>query len=97
MAMGMVEEGLFRSYCYSNSKKKGSAKGGGGKGDWREEARGLVGPGKRGVGVMIVSCYGNDWRGYKGTKTSRYQTSCEGSVCCGCGGPVNTYAGDQTK
>ena len=59
MAGGMVEEGLFRDYCYA--KKKGSAGGGG---DWSEEARGLVGPGKRGVGVTIVNCYGDDlWRG----------------------------------
>ena len=37
------------------------------------------------------------WRGYKGIKTGCYQTSYEGLVCCGHGGPAHTYAGDQTK
>ena len=34
------------------------------------------------------------WREYK---TGRYQTSCEGSVCCGHGGPAYTYAGDRAR
>ena len=37
------------------------------------------------------------WRGYEGIKTGRYQTSCEGLVRCGRGGPAYTYTGNQTK
>ncbi|KAL3786418.1 hypothetical protein ACHAW5_002249 [Stephanodiscus triporus] len=65
MAVGTVEPGLFRDYCYSKkSANRGGAAGDGGVVDWRTEAKNFVGPGKKGVGVIIVNCYGDDlWRG----------------------------------
>lgn len=49
-AVGKVEEGLLREHCYPPN------------GHWGGDAD-LVGPGTKGVGVMIVTCYGDDlWK-----------------------------------
>jgi translation initiation factor 2D len=51
LAVGFVEKNLFREYCYGKHE------------DWRVVAISLVGPEKKGVGVTIVSCYGDDlWK-----------------------------------
>ncbi|KAL7542105.1 hypothetical protein ACHAXR_011517 [Thalassiosira sp. AJA248-18] len=67
VAIGMIEQGLFREYCYSkNGKSRGA-----GVDSWKEEAVNLVGPGKKGVGVTIVNCYGDDlWKSHLPPKTA---------------------------
>jgi prepilin-type processing-associated H-X9-DG protein len=51
LAVGFVEKNLFREYCYGKHE------------DWRVVACSLVGPEKKGVGVTIVICYGDDlWK-----------------------------------
>eukprot|EP00580_Thalassiosira_gravida_P019492 CAMPEP_0201673770 /NCGR_PEP_ID=MMETSP0494-20130426/35503_1 /ASSEMBLY_ACC=CAM_ASM_000839 /TAXON_ID=420259 /ORGANISM="Thalassiosira gravida, Strain GMp14c1" /LENGTH=796 /DNA_ID=CAMNT_0048155761 /DNA_START=135 /DNA_END=2525 /DNA_ORIENTATION=- len=56
-ATGMVEQGLFREYCYSKNGNRGCSSG------TSRNAVDLVGPGKKGVGVTIVNCYGDDlWK-----------------------------------
>ena len=56
MAVGIVDMGLFRDYCYAKKSANADA-------DWRILAMNYVGPGKKGIGVMIVNCYGDDlWR-----------------------------------
>jgi len=63
VAVGTIEKSLFREYCYSKSSR-----------DWKEDATNLIGPGKKGVGVTIVNCYGDDlWKSSLPSKT--------GSVC----------------
>ena len=55
MAIGIVEHGLFREYCYSKNGKQGE--------NWREQAVSLVGPGKKGVAIVVINCYGDDlWK-----------------------------------
>ncbi|KAL7538095.1 hypothetical protein ACHAWF_005997 [Thalassiosira exigua] len=57
LAVGTIENSLFREYCYSKNGKQG-------RGDWKDAAANLVGPGKKGVGVAVFSCYGDDlWEG----------------------------------
>jgi translation initiation factor 2D len=63
LAVGMIEKGLLREYCYKNGQK--------GNANWREDACNLVGPSKKGVGVTIVSCYGDDlWKSSLPSKSS---------------------------
>ena len=51
LAVGFIEKSLLREYCYKKHE------------DWRSVACNLVGPEKKGVGVTIVSCYGDDlWK-----------------------------------
>ena len=51
LAVGFIENSLLREYCYKKQD------------DWRSVACNLVGPDKKGVGVNIVSCYGDDlWK-----------------------------------
>ena len=70
VAIGIIEKTLFREYCYS---KNGNRGGNGGRGDWREEAANLVGPGKKGIGVTIVNCYGDDlWKSSLPTKAGSF-------------------------
>mmetsp|Transcript_12892 Transcript_12892/g.23162 ORF Transcript_12892/g.23162 Transcript_12892/m.23162 type:complete len:812 (-) Transcript_12892:42-2477(-) len=58
-AIGMVEQGLFREYCYSKNGNRGGSSGN----SSSRNAVDLVGPGKKGVGVTIVNCYGDDlWK-----------------------------------
>lgn len=65
-AIGLIEKSLFRDYCYSKNGNRGG-------GDWREDAANWIGPGTKGVGVMIVNCYGDDlWKGSLPTKTGSF-------------------------
>jgi len=65
VAIGMIEKGLFREYCYPKNGNRGAAAGGGGR-----EAGDFVGPGRKGVGVTIVNCYGDDlWTNSLPTKS----------------------------
>lgn len=51
LAIGFVEKNLMRDYCYKKHD------------DWKTAAYNLVGPDKKGVGVTIISCYGDDlWK-----------------------------------
>jgi translation initiation factor 2D len=53
LAVGFVERGLFREYCYSKKWEN----------EWKENVNLLVGPETKGVGVEVVSCYGDDlWK-----------------------------------
>lgn len=71
VAVGTIEKGLFRDYCYSKNANRGE--GGGENRDWKEEVINLVGPGKKGVGVTIVNCYGDDlWKGSLPAKTGSF-------------------------
>ncbi|KAL9180734.1 hypothetical protein ACHAXT_011187 [Thalassiosira profunda] len=72
VAVGTVEHSLFREYCYSKNGKQG--------GDaWRGQTLALVGPGKKGVGVEIVNCYGDDlWKGGLPPKTQSGKGASEG-------------------
>eukprot|EP00804_Cyclotella_cryptica_P016983 CCRYP_001908-RA/>CCRYP_001908-RA protein AED:0.02 eAED:0.02 QI:172/1/1/1/1/1/2/278/786 len=54
LAVGCIENTLMREYCYGKNN---------GRGNWREDACRLVGPMTKGVGVVIVNCYGDDlWK-----------------------------------
>ncbi|KAL7471292.1 hypothetical protein ACHAXS_011591 [Conticribra weissflogii] len=51
-AVGLVDRGLFRDYCYGKKNDNHAV-----------EASDWVGPGKKGVGVRILTCYGDDlWK-----------------------------------
>lgn len=51
LAVGFVEHTLFREYCYKKHES------------WELTANTLVGPETKGIGVEIVSCYGDDlWK-----------------------------------
>ena len=71
VAVGMIERGLFREYCYpknGNNRDRGVC-------SWKDDAVNLVGPGKKGIGVIIVSCYGDDlWKNSLSSKCSSLQT-----------------------
>mmetsp|Transcript_32158 Transcript_32158/g.67599 ORF Transcript_32158/g.67599 Transcript_32158/m.67599 type:complete len:796 (-) Transcript_32158:293-2680(-) len=84
VAVGMIEKGLFREYCYSKNGNPG------GRANWRAEALNLVGMGKKGVGVMIVNCYGDDlWKNSLPIKAIAFgNVSTEGSVGNPLGGGV---------
>ncbi|KAL7437942.1 hypothetical protein ACHAXH_003295 [Discostella pseudostelligera] len=64
VAIGTIEKSLFREYCYSKNANNR---------DWREDATNLIGPGKKGVGVTIVNCYGDDlWKSSLPSKTGSF-------------------------
>ncbi|KAL3780317.1 hypothetical protein ACHAWO_010104 [Cyclotella atomus] len=76
LAVGFVERTLFREYCYSkktNAKRDGISMG---SGDWKDSLNGLVGVDTKGVGVEIVSCYGDDlWKIGLGSSNSNAKIS----------------------
>lgn len=77
LAVGMLEHGLFREYCYNkNNVNRGTTASTTTVDSWKIEATKLVGPGKKGVGVMIVNCYGDDlWKESLPPKTGSFGTS----------------------
>ena len=61
VAIGRVEYSLFREYCYNKN----------GKSSQNLSALSFVGPGKKGVGVSILNCYGDDlWKNSLPTKSN---------------------------
>ena len=85
LAVGMIEHALFREYCYNNNNKKNGKCGTAASttiGDsWKIDATKLVGPGKKGVGVKIVNCYGDDlWKESLSPKTGSFGTSSNSSM-----------------
>mmetsp|Transcript_27557 Transcript_27557/g.58229 ORF Transcript_27557/g.58229 Transcript_27557/m.58229 type:complete len:788 (-) Transcript_27557:59-2422(-) len=66
VAIGRVDATLFRDYCYPKNGKRNNNTNG------NEAAVDLTGPGKKGVGVMIVNCYGDDlWKNGLPPKSAR--------------------------
>lgn len=83
-AIGSVENGLFREYCYARNGNRG----GGGR-----EAGNLVGPGKKGVGITVVNCYGDDlWKNSLPSKSAalfgNISAAAEGTMVNPLGGGV---------
>ena len=61
VAIGRVEHSLFREYCYNKN----------GKSSQNLSALTFVGQGKKGVGVSILNCYGDDlWKNSLPTKSN---------------------------
>ncbi|EED90413.1 predicted protein [Thalassiosira pseudonana CCMP1335] len=74
VAIGFIEKSLLREYCYSKNGFR----------DWRLDASNSVGMGKKGVGVTVVNCYGDDlWRS---ASTSKVGAACAGDVTNPLGG-----------
>eukprot|EP00985_Skeletonema_marinoi_P009433 scaffold4392_cov138-Skeletonema_marinoi.AAC.17 len=68
-AIGFVDRSLFREYCYP--------KNGGNRGEY--DASAYVGVGTKGIGVIVVNCYGDDlWK--LGLPTSTKQVEEGGSL-----------------
>ena len=73
LAVGMLEHALFREYCYNKNGNRGTVSTI--VDSWKIEATKLVGPGKKGVGVKIVNCYGDDlWKESLPPKTGSFGT-----------------------